>query len=153
MEFISALSEAFRDAADYTLRPVRAAGVDCWLCFIDGLVAGAEVGELLLRPLMGRSEPMEPAALLDWALTGGAAAASAALCLDPEEAETKLLGGFCLLLVPGAGAAAFELKSGEKRGVSEPEVESTTRGPKDAFTETARTNTALLRRHLRSPRL
>ena len=153
MEFISALSETFRDAADFTLRPVRAAGVDCWLCFIDGLVSGAEVGELLLRPLKGLREPLEPAALLEWALTGGAEAASAALCRDPEEAADRLLGGFCLLIVPGAGAAAFELKSGEKRGVSEPEVESTTRGPKDAFTETARTNTALLRRHLRSPRL
>ena len=58
-----------------------------------------------------------------------------------------------MLVVPGAGAVAFETKSGEKRGPSEPEVESTTRGPKDAFTETVRINTGLLRRHLRTARL
>lgn len=153
MDFLSALSDTFQNAADFTARRVRGAGLDCTLCFIDGLVSGAELAEFVLRPLGRLKTPLPPAELLEWALTGGVEAATALACRDPEEGAAKLLNGFCLLLIPGAGAAAFELKSGEKRGISEPEVESTTRGPKDAFTETARTNTALLRRHLRSPRL
>ena len=40
-----------------------------------------------------------------------------------------------------------------KSGLSAPEVENTVKGPKDAFTETVRTNTSLLRRHLRTPAL
>lgn len=47
----------------------------------------------------------------------------------------------------------FETKTGEKRSPSQPEVESTVKGSKDAFTETVRTNTSLLRRHLRTPDL
>ena len=57
------------------------------------------------------------------------------------------------MLFPGAGAIAFEIKTGVKRGPSAPEVENTVKGPKDAFVETIRVNTSLLRRHLRTPDL
>ena len=60
-----------------------------------------------------------------------------------------LLNGFCVVLF-GDRALAFEDKTPEKRSPSAPEVENTVKGPKDAFTETLRTNTSLLRRHLRS---
>ena len=49
--------------------------------------------------------------------------------------------------------SAFEVKTGEKRNPSPPEVENTVKGPKDAFVETGRTNTSLVRRHLRTPDL
>ena len=150
MDFLSELRSSFEEAADFTERRLLAAGSDCTLLFIDGLTSGSEIAEFVIRPLRHAAGGLAPADLLEWALNGGVEAASGAICSDVEDAEAKLLNGFCVLIVPGAGAAAFEVKSGEKRGPSEPEVESTTRGPKDAFTETARTNTALLRRHLRS---
>ena len=153
MDFLSELRSSFEEAADFTERRLLAAGSECTLLFIDGLTSGSEIAEFVIRPLRHAAGGLAPADLLEWALNGGVEAASGAICSDVEDAEAKLLNGFCVLIVPGAGAAAFEVKSGEKRGPSEPEVESTTRGPKDAFTETARTNTALLRRHLRSSRL
>ena len=151
--FAEELKKRFAGAADFTLRELRAAGVDCSLCFLDGLCAGSEIAEFVIRPLGRLSGSLAPSPLLEWALAGGVEAASGSRCADVGDAEAKLLNGCCVLVVPGAGAAAFEVKSGEKRGPAEPEVESTTRGPKDAFTETARTNTALLRSHLRSSRL
>ena len=147
------LKRRFDGAADFTARDLRAAGIECTLLFLDGLTAGAEIAEFVIRPLGQITGHPAPPALLEWALAGGVEAASGSRCANAREAEEALLNGCCVLLVPGAGAAAFEVKSGEKRGPAEPEVESTTRGPKDAFTETARTNTALLRRHLRSTRL
>lgn len=153
MDVLDELNARFENAADFTARPLVVAGQPCTLCFLDGLVSGAEIGELVIRPLERLRWQLDPALLLDRIVTGGAETAVALRCADAADAEAKLLAGFCLLLVPEAGAAAFETKSGEKRGPSEPEVESTTRGPKDAFTETARTNTALLRRHLRTARL
>ena len=153
MDYFSELSARFADAADFTARELTVAGTVCTLCFLDGLVSGSEIGELVIRPLEQLSGWPLPGALLERAVSAGAQTAVAAVCKDVAEAEEKLLTGFCLLIVPGAGIAAFETKTGEKRGPSEPEVESTTRGPKDAFTETARTNTGLLRRHLRTSRL
>ncbi len=153
MDLLSELNTRFENAADFTTRELVVAGTTCTLCFLDGLVSGAEIGELLIRPLERLSWQLSPELLLSHILTGGAETAVALRCKDADDGEAKLLVGFCLLIVPGAGAAAFETKSGEKRGPSEPEVESTTRGPKDAFTETARTNTGLLRRHLRTAQL
>ena len=153
MDFLSELQKRFDGAADFTVRTVQAAGIDCTLCFLDGLTSGSEIAEFVIRPLGRLEGTLTPAELLERTVRDGTDAASVSRCADVEDAEAKLLNGFCVLIVPGAGAAAFEVKSGEKRGPSEPEVESTTRGPKDAFTETARTNTALVRRHLRTARL
>lgn len=158
MDVLSELCLRFDNAADFTVRELNVAGIACSLCFLDGLTSGSEIADFVIRPLglagtEAASEGLSPDGLLEWALTGGTDAACVSRCADAADAEAKLLNGFCVLIVPGAGAAAFEVKSGEKRGPSEPEVESTTRGPKDAFTETARTNTALVRRHLRTARL
>ena len=73
--------------------------------------------------------------------------------MDLDTVAKKLVNGFCVVLFPGVGAIAFEVKTGEKRGISAPEVENTVKGPKDAFVETVRSNTSLIRRHLRTPQL
>ena len=54
---------------------------------------------------------------------------------------------------PARALSAFEVKTGVKRGPSSPEVENTVKGPKDAFVETIRVSTSLIRRHLRTPDL
>ena len=74
-------------------------------------------------------------------------------CENLDQVASKLVNGFCVVLFPGVGAIGFEVKTGEKRGLSAPEVENTVKGPKDAFAETSRTNTSLVRRHLRTPDL
>jgi hypothetical protein len=74
-------------------------------------------------------------------------------CENLEDVATFLVNGFCVVLFPGAGAIAFETKTGEKRGIAGPQLEHTAKGPKDAFVETIRTNTSLIRRHLRTPDL
>jgi hypothetical protein len=74
-------------------------------------------------------------------------------CEDLDQIAFMLVNGFCVVLFPGVGAIAFEVKTPDKRGPSAPEVENTVKGPKDAFVETVRTNTSLIRRHLRSPDL
>ena len=65
-----------------------------------------------------------------------------------------LVHGYCAICFPNIEKAlCFEVKSGTRRGPSAPESESTVKGAKDAFTETVRINTALVRRHLRTPGL
>ena len=152
------LREIFGGCGDFCERALTPGGVECSLFFLDGLVSGGDIAQYVLRPLSAfRGEPGFPPdrpeareQVLSYALSGAVWSAVAEPCTDLSAAVSKLLNGFCILVVPGAGAAAYEVKTGEKRGISEPEVESTTRGPKDAFTETSRSNTGLLRRHLRS---
>ena len=51
MDYFSELSARFADAADFTARELSVAGTACTLCFLDGLVSGSEIGELVIRPL------------------------------------------------------------------------------------------------------
>ena len=87
------------------------------------------------------------------ALSGRIYNSVASECKDLEDAALKLVNGFCVVLFPGAGAIAFEVKTGDKRSPSPPALENTVKGPKDAFVETIRSNTSLVRRHLRTPEL
>ena len=148
----AAIRAAFQGADDFQARPIRAGGQELVLYSIDGLVSGGDISQYVLRPLMAM-EPRPMAELYPAALYTNVYNAVALPCADADECADRLIHGFCVVLFPGVGALAFEVKSGVKRGPAPPETENTVKGPKDAFTETLRINTALLRRHLRTPAL
>ena len=128
----------FSGAADFVIRKVPLPdGSAAEVFAIDGLVSGTDISESVVRPLVrgehiynSVEDPVE----------------------DAGTAAKKLVNGFCIVFFQDR-CAAYEVKTGEKRSPSAPEVESTVKGAKDAFTETVRTNTSLVRRHLRTPGL
>ena len=140
----AAIRAAFQGADDFQARPIRAGGQELVLYSIDGLVSGGDISQYVLRPLMAM-EPRPMAELYPAALYTKIYNAVALPCADADECADRLVHGFCVVLFPGVGALAFEVKSGVKRGPAPPETENTVKGPKDAFTETLRINTALLR--------
>ncbi|MGI9950731.1 spore germination protein [Moorellaceae bacterium AZ2] len=65
-----------------------------------------------------------------------------------------LLDGRVALLVEGYNRALLlEADKWEKRAVTEPEIETVIRGPREGFTEDLPTNISLIRRRLRTPKL
>ena len=145
-ESITAL---FGSTGDFIARKLQCGGHTIYAYMIDGLIASATASETVLKPLSRLpSGPIQ--ALYDAALDGTVYNNVADPCADEKTVAAKLVNGFLVVLFPGAGAVAFEVKSPEKRGIAPPTVENTVKGPKDAFTENIRTNTGLLRRHLRS---
>ena len=139
----------FGSTGDFIARKLNCGGHTVYAYMIDGLIASATASETILKPLSRLpSGPMQ--ALYDAALDGTVYNNVADPCADEKTVAAKLVNGFLVVLFPGAGAVAFEVKSPEKRGIAPPTVENTVKGPKDAFTENIRTNTGLLRRHLRS---
>ncbi|NGY87941.1 spore germination protein [Bacillus megaterium] len=48
---------------------------------------------------------------------------------------------------------ACAAQGGDLRAISEPVAESSVRGPRDSFTESLITNTAMIRRRIKSPNL
>lgn len=143
----------FEGAADFIVRRLCCNGVSLYAYAIDGLTSGADTSEYVIRPITDNLTGSTPAALYEEALLGNVYNSVADPCKDLDTVARKLVNGFCVILFPGAGAIAFEVKTGEKRGISAPEVENTVKGPKDAFVETVRSNTSLIRRHLRTPAL
>ena len=142
----------FDGASDFETRTLREGAYRLHSYFIDGLVSGADISEYIFRPAV-QDLPEDVGKAYDAALRGAIYNATARPCKDLKDVALKLVNGFCVILFPGHGAIAFEARTGVSRGPSSPEVENTVKGPRDAFVETIRINTSLLRRHLRTPDL
>ena len=147
------IRKIFQGAGDFVYHPVKCGPFALYTYAIDGLTSGNAVSEYVLKPIAEHLSATTMEQLYAFALEGVVYNAVATPCKDLNDVALKLVNGFCVVLFPQVGAIAFEVKTGEKRGLSAPEVENTVKGPKDAFVETVRTNTSLIRRHLRSPDL
>ena len=143
----------FAGASDFIVRELKAGGYTLYAYAVDGLVSGADMSEYIIKPISENLTGDSMAELYAAALHGAVYNSVAVPCVDEEDTARKLVNGFCVVLFPGAGAIAFEVKTGVSRGPSSPEVENTVKGPKDAFVETIRINTSLIRRHMRTPDL
>jgi len=143
----------FQNAADFNIRTLKQGQYTLYAYAIDGLTSGADISEYVFKPLIEALNADSMEQLYDRALYGGVVNSVAKECRDLDSAAFFLVNGFCVVLFPSVGAIAFEVKTGEKRSISPPDVENTPKGPKDAFVETGRSNTSLIRRHLRTPDL
>ena len=148
---LDSVKAAFSGCADFVceLRSVGALTVP--LCRIEGLCSGSDVAEQLYRPLSLLTPTSETELIAS--LTNGALWATGIERRDTlSDISADLLTGRCVLLLADA-AFSYDTRSQDKRSIDEPTLERSLLGPRDAFTEIYRTNTALLRRHLRSPKL
>ena len=143
----------FAQANDFVPRQIKKGNWVLYAYAIDGLVSGGDISQYIIKPIAELLDGSSMEVLFDRALHGTVYNAVANACTDLDDVALKLVNGFCVVLFPGVGAVGYEVKTGDKRGPSAPEVENTVKGPKDAFVETVRSNTSYVRRHLRSPDL
>ena len=155
-----AVKKIFSDCDDFFLREIRL-GLDGELavsaCWIDGVVSEAEVSEDVLRPLADDDRLREiPTArgaaelIRHGAVYRGTIHARETM---DELVSDLTLGHAALIFDELALALTFEVKSTQGRAVSEASIEKAVKGPRDAFVETLRVNTGLVRRRLRTPKL
>ena len=147
------ISAIFAGAGDFVRRAIRCGDHTLFIYSIDGLTSGADTSEYVIKPILEQLRGMTVQKLYDRALYRVVVNSVAKPCENLDDVALLLVNGFCVVLFPEVGALAFEVKTGEKRSMSGPELEHTSKGPKDAFVETVRTNTSLIRRHLRTPDL
>lgn len=146
------ICEIFGDTGDLNRRVLKIGEHTLYIYSIDGLVSIGDISRFVVRPLMQDTTGGSLEELYQRALHRTVYNSVAKPCADLNQVLLMLLNGFCVVVF-GNKALAFEDKTPEKRSPSAPEVENTVKGPKDAFTETSRTNTSLIRRHLRSAAL
>lgn len=148
----ASIKALFDGAADFETRKLRTGEGTLYAYYIDGLTSGSDISEYIFKPV-SENLPLDIKEAYRAALCGAVYNSVAKACKNLEDVASRIVNGYCVLLFPGAGAIAFEVKTGVKREPSPPEVENTVKGPKDAFVETIRINTSLIRRHLRTPDL
>lgn len=143
----------FGQTGDFIVRPLQCGNCTLYAYAIDGLISGADASDYVFKPISEGLSGENMEELYMEALKGAVYNCVADPCTDLDTVALKLVNGFCVVLFPEVGAIAFEVRIGVARSPGAPEVENTVKGPKDAFVETIRINTGLVRRHLRSPDL
>ena len=149
-----AVRKLFSESDDLEERKIfiKSRGSYITVLWLDGCVSSAEVAEDILRPLPQLSDAVR--SLRDEILSGGVYGASVKPEGDPDAIAQAMAAGCAALFPEGSrDALLFDVKSSARRSVDTPQVEKSVLGAKDAFTETLHTNTALLRRRIRSPQL
>lgn len=146
------IQKLFAGASDFECRTLRSGQAALYAYFIDGLVSSSFIADYIYKPIT-KDLPEDLGQAYEAALRGCVYNAVARPCKDLTDVANKIVNGFCVVLFPGIGAIAFEVRTGVSRGPDAPDVENTIKGPKDAFVETIRINTSLIRRHLRTPEL
>ncbi len=155
----AAMEAVFAGCYDFETRTLHIGGDTknpVTLCFIDGLVSGSDVAEQVIKPLTDpeRFGSIRGAEAVSMALGGSVYVYTAKHREKLGEAAGDLLNGFCALIFDAERAAVtFEVKSQQRRGVEAPKEEKVVKGAKDAFVETMKINSTLVRRKLRNPHL
>lgn len=148
----TSIKALFAGADDFERRVLRGGEKALYAYYIDGLTSGSDISEYIFKPI-SQNLPEDIRQAYRAALEGAVYNSVAKPCKDLQDAARRIVNGYCVVLFPDVGAIAFEVKTGVKREPSSPEVENTVKGPKDAFVETIRINTSLIRRHLRTQEL
>ncbi|VBB05143.1 bacillus/clostridium ger spore germination protein [Lucifera butyrica] len=149
--FFHCIDVQFRDLA------IGREQVTAMLIFIDGLADKNRIDGHIVKSLMAvQCSPLAPTqgiAIQSIKKLFLAAAEVREIATIGEITETILTGDSVLLLDGAVTALHIDTRGWESRDVSEPITESVVRGPREGFTENIRTNTALLRRRIKTPRL
>jgi spore germination protein len=147
----SFLDLLIKDCSDIIIREFEMDhSIPAVLVFVDGLVNTQllnetmkvlmmlEGGETAIERILGATLPVSQTQLID----------------NFGELLLSMLSGDACLLVEGNNKAVLMgIRGPEKRSIGEPETETVIRGPREGFVENLRTNTSLLRRKLKTPRL
>lgn len=157
---LQTVKEALGQSSDLVAREFRIGSeerIQAALLYIDGLTHSGDILETLMVEL--RETPLgekigshdNPLRLLmDVAISIG----EVRMLSDFDTLFSAVLSGDAVLLLDGhEEGIANGQKNWKDRGIKEPSSQSVIRGPKDGFTETFRTNTALIRRKIKDPNL
>ncbi|WP_051353250.1 spore germination protein [Thalassobacillus devorans] len=158
---IAQFKQTLGDSTDIVIRNFKAGqtgSMDIAVLYTSGLVNEAIVHDFVLDTLMVqiRQTPLDTIEkqdyqiIKDFAMTGGN--------ITDIDTMGKLfdhvLSGDTVVMLDGSiQAMAIDTRDWESRGVEEPSTQSVVRGPKEGFTETLRTNTALMRRRIKDENL
>ena len=134
--------------------------LDAAIIYIDGLVERNLVNQDILLPLMYHMQMVHDdteskhSNFLEFIQTSVLTAGDISPLKDITSVTDAVLTGNTAILIEGFNQAlVINLRGWETRSLDEPKNESTIRGSKVGFNETLRTNTALMRRIIRDPRL
>ena len=150
------LKEHFSKSIDVVIRPIKITqnNITVHIFGVDGLINTELFDRAILQSFKfdkNLNDCRTERAMMDYLLSGGAYHV-----FTKEETDMDLLLRYVLSGMIGIifdqeqKAIVYDIRSFEKRSISEPAEEGVLKGAKDSFIEVMRINTALIRRRIRS---
>ena len=158
---LEAIRSIMRNSQDIVIREFSFGNhprVDAALVFIDGMVNKSMINEGIVKPLIYDTHLMNNSALqhvdIKFVRQSLLAVADVKEKQELNDLLASVLYGNTIFLLDGfASFLDIDTKGWQARSIEEPKIEQTVRGPREGFTETIRTNTAMLRRKIHNPDL
>lgn len=150
------LREIFEASSDIVFRLISSSP-RILIIYADGLVDTQTLENVLLKPILkdGTSGEANPIRISGKMIQDQLIAVSQVRTVATiDDITNGILNANIGLLIDGENEAIVAgLEGFDKRSIDEPSAEVSVRGPRDGFTENLRTNTSLIRRRIRSPKL
>ncbi len=125
-----------------------------FVLFIDGICDRKTINENVLKPLMlltGRSKEVHNANIIEYIKERIIYGNQVDIHNTYEDVIEKVnYGGTAVFVDKCSACLVVETKGWDRRPIGRPETEQVIRGPHEAFNETLRSNTALLRKAIRN---
>lgn len=150
------IKELFSKSSDILVRPVtiNQNGITFHLFCVDGLVDAELLDNAILTPLLFDpfiGEYKTEGQVIDYLKNRGSYETFTSIETDYDKLIKAVLSGNAAFIFDAENKAlVFDIKKFDKRSISEPNEEGTIKGAKDSFIEVMRSNTALIRRRIRS---
>lgn len=155
-ENLNLLKAVFQDCSDMVYRELAIDGeVKGFLVFIDGLVNSDMLSDHAIYPLLFHFGKQQEADLrLQSIMENGNSITQVKEADSLNKVIEEVLSANAVLFVQRSNRGiVLNVRGGMRRSVQEPNTESVIRGPREGFSENLRTNTALVRFRIKSPRL
>ncbi|MFP3122771.1 spore germination protein [Ectobacillus funiculus] len=160
---IQAIKEVFGGSNDVIIRNIEIGEnrrVEIAVLYVEGLVDTESMHNFIMEALMLDIKGTELEAqfdlndILETIKDSILTVTDITDITDFNQVFDNILSGSVIILVNGfAQGFAVGLQEFEVRSIGEPTTEGSVRGPKEGFTETLRTNTAMIRRKIKHPHL
>lgn len=154
---IKTFKEIFKNDATFRIKHISArkqVPFDAALIYIDGMVDSTQLNEAVIEPLLEMDIENSYNNLSEYVEKQLIFARDVKVKTEISQMLEGILYGEALLLINGStNALMLDVKGFRTRGISEPENERITEGPREGFEEAALLNLAMLRRKLGTPDL
>ncbi|MFJ7952788.1 spore germination protein [Lysinibacillus sp. NPDC096418] len=127
------------------------------IVYTDGLADQTAISDFIMESLMldlDKTIEVKSEALNQYLKDTGLTVGDVKDIEDFSTLFSSIMNGETVILLDGEPKGiSTSTKKSKDRAITEPTTESVVRGPKEAFTETLRTNTAMIRRKIKNPNL
>lgn len=129
-------------------------GRKCFLIYYEGMVVTQYVDDNIIKSFIELSEIKDIDDINEDMFRKYSTHAQARVLKDMDTIAEDVNFGACAVFVDGAECAfVFDVRGWEHRSINKPENEQSIYGPQEAFSEMLRTNTALVRKIIKTEKL